>query len=326
MKKRVTIKDIAQQCGLSVNCISRALMDASDISERTKERVRQIAAEMGYIPNSAATTLRKGSSKTIGILYDSLLNPFYAIMTNCLWGELSKWGYSFVTLINDRPFFGESTAKRALSNNVDGVISFLEPDEAATELFGKHNVPIVVVGRKTNCDVETVVLDDEGGGRVAAKYLFEKGYRNPVYLGETPKIACSKERAEGFVAEFAERGVQAKALFNTDSAVDAYKNFVDEVLSWQQQPDCLFLFNDFFALEVLTYLRARKAQIAVVGFDDIQNEIAMNGRISSVGYSKREFARLAVEKLMALIADKGNNLQRQTTILHEVFIVEGETA
>lgn len=162
MKKRVTIKDIAIQCGLSVNCISRALMDTPDISEKTKQRVRDISAEMGYIPNRAATTLRKGSSKTVGILYDNLLNPFYSIMTNYLWAELSKYGYSFVTLINDNPFFGPNVAKHALSNNVDGVISFLEPDEETLELLENHNLPLVVVGRKTSLRAETVLLDDEG--------------------------------------------------------------------------------------------------------------------------------------------------------------------
>jgi len=311
MKKRVTIKDIAIKCGLSVNCISRALMDAPDISEKTKQRVRDISAEMGYIPNRAATTLRKGSSKTVGILYDSLLNPFYSIMTNYLWAELSKYGYSFVTLINDNPFFGPNVAKRALSNNVDGVISFLEPDEETLELLENHNLPLVVVGRKTSRSVETVLLDDEGD-------------RKPVYLGETTALACSKDRAEGFVEQFATHGVEAKALFNMQCDVNAYRKFVSEILTWEQKPDCLFLFNDFFALEVLTLLREHGANMAVVGFDDIQNEIAMNGRISSVGYSKERFASLAVDKLMAQIGGNGGNVA--TTVLDDIFIVDGETA
>lgn len=325
MKKRVTIKDIAQESGLSVNCISRALMDASDISEKTKERVRQLALQMGYIPNSAATTLRKGSSRTIGILYDSLLNPFYSIMTNCLWSELSRYGYSFVTLINDNPFFGEEVAKRALSGNVDGIISFLEPTAKGLELCAEHNIPVVIVGRKTDFDVECVVLDDVGGGRAAAQYLYDKGYRRPVYMGESTTLVCSKERAQGFVERFAELGVEAKAVFNMDFSPTAYKDFACNITKENPAPDCVFLFNDFFALEVLTYLRSQKLSVAVVGFDDIQNEIAMNGRISSVGYSKQTFARLAVDKLMAHVENK-QNTNNETTVLLDLFVVDGETA
>ncbi len=324
MKKRVTIKDIAQKSGFSVNCISRALMDAPDISQKTKERVRELAAEMGYIPNSAATTLRRGSSKTIGIVYDSLLNPFYSIMTNYLWDELSRYGYSFVTLIADNPFFDDSMAKRALSGSVDGILSFLEPTKESLDVCNKHSVPVVVMGRKTDFDVECVLLDDVGGGRAAANYLYEKGYRKPMYMGESTSLVCSKERAQGFVERFAELGIEAKTRFNMEFSATAYKDFVDELVANEQRPDCVFLFNDFFALEVLTCLSANKLSIAVVGFDDIQNEIAMNGRISSVGYSKRGFARLAVDKLMALVCDKQKKYE--ITVLSDIFVVDGETA
>lgn len=324
MKKRVTIKDIAQKSGFSVNCISRALMDAPDISQKTKERVRQLAEEMGYIPNSAATTLRKGSSKTIGIVYDSLLNPFYSIMTNYLWDELSRVGYSFVTIIADNPFFGEETARRALSGSVDGVLSFLEPTEGGLELCKRHSVPVVVMGRKTDFDVECVLLDDFGGGRAAADYLYRKGYRKPMYLGESTSLVCSKERAQGFVERFAELSIEARTLFNMEFSPTIYKDFVGGLASAEYLPDCVFLFNDFFALEVLTCLRASKISMAVVGFDDIQNEIAMNGRISSVGYSKQGFARLAVDKLMSLIVDKDK--KREITVLSDIFVVDGETA
>ena len=113
-------------------------------------------------------------------------------------------------------------------------------------------------------------------------------------------------------------------MFNMQCDVNAYRKFVSEILTWEQKPDCLFLFNDFFALEVLTHLREHGANMAVVGFDDIQNEIAMNGRISSVGYSKERFASLAVDKLMAQIGGNGGNVA--TTVLDDIFIVDGETA
>ena len=75
MKKRVTLVDIAKATGYSVNSVSRALMDASDISEATKTKIVKKANELGYIPNLNAASLKKGNSKIIGILYDDLLNP-----------------------------------------------------------------------------------------------------------------------------------------------------------------------------------------------------------------------------------------------------------
>lgn len=324
MKKRVTIKDIAQEAGFSVNCVSRALMDAPDISIKTKERIKQLALEMGYIPNSAATTLRRGDSKTIGIVYDNLLNPFYSIMTNYLWNELNGCGYSFLTLIADKFIFDETLATRALSNNLDGIISFLEPTERCLELCNRHHVPIVVVGRKTSFDADCVVLDDEGGGRLVADYLYSRGYRHPVYIGESEALVCSKERAQGFKDRFFELGVTAETVFNTDCSESVYRDFVSGLISGSDLPDCIFVFNDFGAMEVLTYLRDNGLSIAVVGFDDIQNEIAMYGRITSVGYSKPDFARIAVERLMAMIDDNG--IQHEITVLPDIRVIEGETA
>ena len=72
MQKRVRLVDVAKAVGCSVNSVSRALMDAPDISEKTKKIIRKTAEELGYIPNMAAASLKKGNSKIIGILYDDL--------------------------------------------------------------------------------------------------------------------------------------------------------------------------------------------------------------------------------------------------------------
>ncbi len=324
MKKRVTIKDIAQEAGVSVNCVSRALMDAPDISQKTKDRINQLALKMGYIPNSAATTLRRGDSKTIGIVYDNLLNPFYSIMTNYLWNELNGYGYSFMTLIADKFIFDESLATRALSNNLGGIISFLEPNKKCLELCDRYRVPIVVVGRKSFLDAECVVLDDKGGGRLVAHYLYEKGYRRPLYIGESEALICSKERAEGFCERFSELGIDTETVFNADCSVTFYKDFVSGLKDRRDLPDCIFAFNDFGAMEVLTCLHDNDLSIAVVGFDDIRNEIAMYGRIASVGYDKSDFARIAVERLMALIDD--NEKKHEITVLPDIRVIDGETA
>ncbi len=322
MKKRVTIKDIALASGYSVNCVSRALMDAPDISKKTKEKINELALEMGYIPNFAASTLRKGSSKTVGILYDNLLNPFYSIITSYLWNELGPCGYSFVMLINDKPFLDEDIAKRALSENIDGIISFLEPTEAGYELCKKHGTPLVILGRKSNLDVSCVVLDDIGGGRAAAEYMFNKGYRRPVYLGDLPSLVCSQDRAHGFIDRFRELGVDAEVIFDERPLDKYYQSILSELINRTEKPDCLFVFNDILALTVLTYLRQNNVSIAVVGFDDIQNEIAFNGRISSVGYDKRSFAKVAVDELLKLIAD--NNAKKEIKVLKDIYVVDGE--
>ena len=124
MNKRITIKDIAKISGCSANCVSRALMDASDISEKTKDKIRRIADEIGYVYNRNAASLRSGKSRTVGILFDNLLNPFYYIMTNYIWEYLHGEGYTIITFKNDFAVFDEEIVRQILSNNVDGLLSF----------------------------------------------------------------------------------------------------------------------------------------------------------------------------------------------------------
>ena len=79
--KRVTLKDIARETGLTVNSVSHALNDKSDISPATKERVAEAAKRLGYVPNLASSALKKGKSRTLAIVFDNLFNPYYNIMT-----------------------------------------------------------------------------------------------------------------------------------------------------------------------------------------------------------------------------------------------------
>lgn len=84
MKKRVLLKDIAERSGLTVNTVSRALKNKSDIAPSTREYIQALALEMGYIPDIVAASLRQGYTNTIGVMFDNISNPYYMIMAEHL--------------------------------------------------------------------------------------------------------------------------------------------------------------------------------------------------------------------------------------------------
>ena len=116
MQKRVRLVDVAKAVGCSVNSVSRALMDAPDISEKTKKIIRKTAEELGYIPNMAAASLKKGNSKIIGILYDDLLNPYYNTVIYYLEMILSKKNYSIINYRSQN--FDISVFNNTCANNL----------------------------------------------------------------------------------------------------------------------------------------------------------------------------------------------------------------
>ncbi len=299
MNTRVTIKDIAKTYGCSANCVSRALMDAPDISDATKEKIKRLASEMGYVYNRNAATLRAGKSRTIGILFDSLLNPFYFIMTNYIWERLDREGYSIVTLKNNSFAFGEDIVRQMVSDNVDGLLSFLQPTESAQREIDNNKLPTVVIGRKTHGMCDCVHLDDVEGGRLAAKYFIEHGYKRPMYLGETEMLDCSRERGEGFADEFKKVGIDVKLNYVVTPIANKYVDFFEKVIDSGDLPDCVFCFSDLIAYEIMSVLARHKLDgIEVVGYDNIQKEIFLPGALKSVDYDKKAMAETAVELLL----------------------------
>ena len=269
-------------------------MDAPDISRKTKEKIKQIAAELGYVHNRDAASLRTQKSHTIGILYDSLLNPFYQIMTNYIWERLHTLEYNILTFKSDHAIFGEDIARQIISMNVDGLLSFLQPSPDAQALVDINQLPIVVVGRKTHQLCDCVYLDDREGGRLAAQHLMSRGYTKPLYIGETRQLDCSFDRGEGFREEFAQAGIKAQTVFLEEYGRDKFGAYFRKLYEMGNLPDCVFCFNDQAAYQIMAERDRLGAELAVMGFDDIQQEIAMPGTLTTISYNKKQLTDVAV--------------------------------
>lgn len=315
MNRRITIKDIAKVSGCSVNCVSRALMDAPDISQKTKDKIKQVALEMGYVHNRDAASLRTLKSHTIAILYDSLLNPYYQIMTNYLWERLHESGYSILTFKSDAAIFDEEMARQIVSTNVDGLLSFLQPSQAAQALLNVNVIPVVVVGRKTHGLCDCVYIDDIKGGRLAAQHFISRGYVKPLYMGITKQLDCSVERGKGFVEEFASAKVTAETVFLDDLDGRDFATHVRQLHQSDNLPDCIFCFNDQAAYQVMAELNKLNAShVAVIGFDNIQQEIAMPSLLTTISFNKKELTDTAVTILLNEINGIEDNHSAQTVI------------
>ena len=182
-RARVTIKDVARIARVTPQTVSRALRDAPDIAASTKTRVLEIAANLNYVKNSTASALRRGSTRLIAIIYDNLINLYFSIMTDFIQFSLKELGYSTLTMPFRHFRLNEEAYMAAVSHNVDGIISFLEPEECISALVKRYNVPVLLFGRRTAVKrVDCIHTDDEEGGRLAAERLIRDGCRNMVCI------------------------------------------------------------------------------------------------------------------------------------------------
>lgn len=304
--------------------VSRALRDAPDIAQSTKTRVLEIASNLNYVKNSTASALRRGSTRLIGVIYDNLINLYFSVMTDFIQFCLKERGYSMLTISVRSFHLNEEAYMAAVSHNVDGIISFLEPDEELTELIKSYNVPVLLFGRRTNVKrIDCIHTDDEAGGRLAAARLADDGCKNAVCITEALELTCAYDRYHGFEEELKRRGISKPRIVNPN-VPGLEQQLLSLMKSPEGFPDGIFCFNDMLAFETLYFIEKNNLpSVKVIGYDNVQQEIHIPRRLTTVGTDKLALAKRATEMIISKVetGDTNRAIEKKG-----VFLVEGTTA
>lgn len=300
MTKRITIVDIAKETGFSVSAVSKALTDADDISNETKEIIKKKCLELGYIRNINASSLKKGNSRIIGILYDSFLNPFYNEMVYYLEILLKELNYSIITYRSNE--FDMEIFNNIIARSAEGVISFLTPTDDVLKKIKDISFPVVITGRYSK-DISSVYIDDEHIGQLAAKYALTKNVKKPMYIGESIDLPIVTRRCLGFEEELKKHNIVIKSHMKTHYVSNQiFLNSIDqdELL----ETDCFFCFNDSMAFDLLAHLsKLNIKNPLIIGVDCIQDEILVPVSMVSIGVDKNKMSEAIVDLLIELIAE-----------------------
>lgn len=306
--KRVTLQDIAEATGFTVNTVSRALKNKSDISKETCAQIQQVASEMGYVRNYMASSLRSGRTKTLAMIAGTMSNPYYALLADEIQREASRLGYSLMILCSrENPETELQCVEMALSRLADGVLLFPSPDAGASiDRLYAANVPFVLMGRYMGPQYDSVTCDEEMGGYLAGKHLLEQGHRK-IAMFASYNVAFSHEmRLKGFTRACREAGMAEDAILN--SVCMDNDMMLDTLLSWRAQGVTgLFAFCDVEAWNAITLLENRGFRVpgdmSIVGFDNIQGMMNFPKPICSVDGDMREMARAGIDLIRTRIHD-----------------------
>jgi LacI family transcriptional regulator len=303
MKKRISLKDIAKELNLTANTVSRALHDKEDISEKTKMEVRRVAERLGYVPDMVASSMRTSSTKTIAVLFDNLLNPYFMLMANYIHEQLDDKGYRMMifTSTSTEAILTMDTFKQMLAHRVDGVISFLRPEVSVASFANNIHLPIFVVGREADdLKIDSIFTDDVNGGYIMGEYLYQKGYRKVGYLGGPHDIMCNVKRAEGLEKFYRKNNLSIHSLYATWDDRSIFDNL--EILI-QEQIEAIFCFNDSIAYSVVLYLQEHYPDytIEVTGYDNIGSQLQLPVSITTIGTDVEQMIAICIEQLMTKI-------------------------
>lgn len=207
-RRRVTLKDIATELGLSHPTVSRALAANPSISEETRLRVQETALKLGYVANSGARLLRRGHANVVGLLLPDITNEFYAAVAQRLADECSERGLQLLLSISaDDPGRELAQVKALLEARPSGLIVALSPQPRNETLSHLKNV-LCVQFMQAHPGIEgpVVTVEDSSGARRAIEHLLGLGHRRIGFVGPEATTRIGDARLRGITQALAAVG------------------------------------------------------------------------------------------------------------------------
>jgi LacI family transcriptional regulator len=231
--KRLTIKDIAKECKVSISTVSKALNDSYEISINTKEKIQKYAKENNYKPNFNALSLKNKKTKTIGIIIPNMLSYFFAQVFNGIEKIANARGYKIISCISNDSYEKEVETMEMLSNgSIDGFILSLAKETILKNEFSHfqeiidNGTPIVMydrVSESINCD--KVITDDFEGVLNAVKHLSKTGHKNIAFISTMSNLKIGENRKKGYLKGLQEEKIPLNKNLIIDIIEQDYKKY-----------------------------------------------------------------------------------------------------
>lgn len=328
---RVTIKDIAEELGVSTATVSNVIHGKTKkISDRTVAKVQEKLEESGYIPNMAAVLLAQNTSKIVCVVlsddisYEGKMieDPFVCGMLNYLSKELTKNGYFM--MLKEEPDVN-MIARYASMWNMAGLILIGFCTVDYEKLRERMHIPFVVVDAYRN-DMKKysdVGIDNIHGGYLAGKYLLDMGHTKIMYMANVDED-CDHDRYLGLTGAYKEKGLSWREEdFKLLSPIkeERYKRY-EEIFSEIHNYTAAFLASDVLAIEFMNFLQDKGMVIpedfSIVGFDDIPMAACIRPRLTTISQNIKVRSEKAVSLLMELM--EGRTEGRQELLSLELVV------
>ncbi|PWC18875.1 LacI family DNA-binding transcriptional regulator [Brenneria corticis] len=314
-KRPATLRSIAEQLNVHVSTVSRVLNGdmariASVASKETIERIRELAATLGYQPNPHAISLKTRHSHEIAVLVPQLSDIVLANIYEGIDAAACEHGYTaFVANTLDRPQRQRQLAEKALARNVEGLIisdAHCTPDTDFILELEQRRIPLVLVSRRKE-GLCSVTSDDGAGGRMAARHLFEQGHTRVGIIAGQAHSSNALERVTHFLNYYREQGISIPAHNIIHGPFDAAAGFTigATLLDRPDRPSAIFAVNDFLAIGLFGAMRNRGLtpgrDIAVIGYNDTPLAAHLQTPLTSISTCMYQQGYLAVETLLKRI-------------------------
>src|SRR5215218_5694567 len=334
--KDVTIYDIAKKLKISPATVSRGLQDHPSISKKTKKRIFDMVAEMGYRTNHFARNLRQQHTKTIGVIVHELNSNFITSVLAGIEKVTTEAGYDLIIAHSSESHKKESAnAKNLFHKRVDGLIASLSFDTTDLEHFKPFmdkGVPLVFFDRVEQDGNNTVVIIDNAKcGYLATKHLIDQGCKKIVHVTSSLKRNVYSQRFKGYKDALFDHGIplDEKLLLVNDLSENAGIEAALKILKMKHRPDGIFITNDFVAAVCMRTLKENGIRIpedmAIVGFNNDTISKLVEPALTTINYPGVDMGEIAARNLINHLKGISNIHQTETIIIHSELIVRNSS-
>jgi len=313
---KITIKDIANQCGVSTATVSRALNGSGYVEERLKARIKSASTEMGYIPNSTARSLKMNTTGIIGYITSDISNQYHITVAKAIEDVIGPSNYNLIVCsTRNNQDSEEKYLKLLLGRNIDALIinTTCENDDFIASISRK--IPTVLVNRRLNIpDFHGDISDsnNQEGTYLLTKELLKYGHKDIYILEGYHKFSNARERYAGFKKAMAEAGIDTDHNYPYRYEGDfteqsGYDGIVHMFHHFKHAPTAILSTNNAMTIGTLkalhTYHISIPEQMSVVGFNGINNLELMTTRPTVANYNPYDIGMAAGQFALDRIKD-----------------------
>ena len=330
-QKRISLKDLAHELGVSIATVSRALRNSPEIGQEMQMKVKELAKRLNYRPNPFAQSLRKEGPRIIGVVVPNLVTHFYAAVLDGIEDEARRTGYSVISSNSHESCEDEMRAIDNFINlHVEGIIASVSQnttDYSHFEKVSKMGIPLVFFGRTCLSDLfSSVTANGDVAAKKATQHLIDTGSRRIAFLGGPNHLDMVKRRKHGYLEALRDNRIPIDRelvvcnRIDFDLVVEATK----QLLQIENRPDAILAVNDTVTFAAFTAVKEMGLRIpedvALIGFTDDQHARYVTPQMSAIEDQSYKMGCVAYDLLQKSISGDPNKYKK---IVPQKLVIRG---
>lgn len=331
----VSLKDIASRCGVSTATVSKALHDQKDISSDTKNRIKDIAKEMGYFPNAAARALKTNKSNNIGVLYADeadmgLTHEYFAGVLNGFKIQAEMLGYDITFINTSLEGKKMSYLEHCKYRDFDGVVIVCADfqNNEVQELMNS-DLPVVTIDY-IHYSCSAVSSNNVKCMSDLVNYVVSMGHKKIAYIHGQEYSSVTKERLAAFYRTLESHKIEVPGEYIRQARyleVDEVASQTQQLLDLEDPPTCILYPDDTAIIGGINVIRQNGLKIpqdiSIAGYDGTRISQMLSPKLTTIRQDSDRIGQEAAKKLINIIKKPKTALMERVVI--EGILLEGES-